>query len=162
MSKETEAKLTEGKKAPGFKLVAHSGDVVDLASFKGRPVIVYFYPKDDTPGCTIEAKEFRDAIPEFERLGAAVLGISPDSTESHCKFVDKYGLNFRLLSDTEHRVAEKYGVWVEKNNYGKKYWGVQRGTFLIDQDGKIARVWPKVSPEGHAAEALDALRALMA
>ena len=160
MSKAAGAKLEAGQKAPTFKLTSDAGEVIDLASLKGQAIVLYFYPKDDTPGCTIEAKEFRDAIPQFEDLGAVVLGVSPDSVESHCKFVGKYGLNFHLLADTEHTVAERYGVWIEKNNYGKKYWGVQRSTFLIDRDGKLAHVWPKVSPEGHATEVLDALRAM--
>lgn len=150
----------EGEKAPSISLQAHTGEKMSLNSLKGNPVVVYFYPKDDTPGCTIEAKEFRDALPKFRERGAAVLGISPDGVESHCKFVDKYELTFPLLADPDHAAAEAYGVWVEKNNYGKKYWGVQRSTFLIAADGTVARVWAKVSPAGHAQEVLDAPEAL--
>ena len=109
----------------------------------------------------MEAQEFRDQMRHFKRLGVIVLGISPDTIESHCKFVDKQKLNFTLLADTEHKVAEKYGVWVEKNMYGRKYWGVQRSTFLIDAAGKLAKVWPKVKPKGHAHEVLDAAKALI-
>jgi len=150
----------EGAKAPAFEMVAGDGRTVKLGDFKGKPVVLYFYPKDDTPGCTIEAKEFRDAIPEFTKLGATVLGVSPDDSASHCKFTDKFDLNFPLLTDAEHAVADQYGLWVEKSMYGKKYWGVQRATFLIGGDGKIAKAWPKVKPEGHAKEVLDAVSAL--
>jgi peroxiredoxin Q/BCP len=149
-----------GAIAPRFELAAHSGGTVSLDSLKGTPVVLYFYPKDDTPGCTIEAHEFRDALPEFERRGVAVLGVSPDNGVSHCAFAEKHGLNFRLLSDTNHAVAERYGAWVEKNRFGKKSMGIQRSTFLIDKTGKIAAIWPKVSPEGHAREVLEAVDAL--
>ena len=151
---------TEGKRAPAFTLKSSSGDSVNLSKLKGQAVVVYFYPKDDTPGCTVEAKEFRDAAAKFKKAGAVVFGVSPDDVESHCKFIDKYDLNFQLLADKDHKIAEKYGIWVEKNMYGKKYWGVQRATFLIDTDGKIAKVWPKVKPQGHAAEVLAAVKAL--
>lgn len=151
---------SEGKKAPAFNLPSQSGDKIRLSSLKGAPVVLYFYPKDNTPGCTVEAKEFRDSLRDFKRAGAEVIGISPDSVESHCKFSDKQGLNFTLLADTEHLVAEKYGVWVEKNLYGRKFWGVQRATFLIDAEGRIARLWPKVKPKGHAREVLAAVKAL--
>lgn len=151
---------SEGKKAPAFNLPSQSGDKIRLSSLKGAPVVLYFYPKDNTPGCTVEAKEFRDSLRDFKRAGAEVIGISPDSVESHCKFIDKQGLNFTLLADTEHLVAEKYGVWVEKNLYGRKFWGVQRATFLIDAEGRIARLWPKVKPKGHAREVLAAVKAL--
>lgn len=149
-----------GKRAPAFTLPSSAGGKQVLSKLKGQAVVVYFYPRDDTPGCTIEAKEFRDAASKFKRAGATILGISPDTVETHCKFTTKYDLNFQLLADTEHAVAEKYGVWVEKNNYGKKYMGVQRATFLIDADGKIAHVWPKVKPAGHAEEVLAAVKAL--
>jgi peroxiredoxin Q/BCP len=121
---------------------------------------VYFYPKDDTPGCTVEAKAFQAALPKFAKAGAEILGISPDGIESHCKFADKFGLEFTLLADENHAVAGKYGVWVEKSMYGKKYWGVQRATFLIDSEGRIANVWPKVKPDGHAEEVFAAIKAL--
>jgi peroxiredoxin Q/BCP len=160
MTKAESGIPAEGAKAPAFELIAGDGSKVKLSGFKGKPVVLYFYPKDDTPGCTIEAKEFRDAVPEFTKRGAIVLGVSPDDTASHCKFTDKYDLNFPLLADTDHAVAEKYGLWVEKSMYGKKYWGVQRATFLIDGEGIVAKSWPKVKPEGHAEEVLDAVSAL--
>ncbi len=156
-----EKKMPEtGDKAPCFTLPDHEGKRVSLSGLKGTTVVLYFYPKDDTPGCTLEAKEFRDAVCEFDARGAVVLGISPDSPDSHCRFIDKFQLNFRLLSDTDHAAAEKYGVWVEKNRYGRRYMGVQRATFLIDKKGKIARVWPKVTPQGHAQQVLAALDAM--
>lgn len=150
----------EGKKAPAFTLPASTGGKVRLSELKGTPVVVYFYPKDNTPGCTTEAEEFRDHMKTFEKLGVHVLGISPDSIESHCRFIDKHDLNFTLLADEDHAVADKYGVWVEKNLYGRKFMGVQRATFLIDADGKIAKVWPKVRPKGHAQEVVEAAKAL--
>lgn len=143
-----------GKKAPAFKLKSNTGEEVSLAGLKGKKVILYFYPKDDTPGCTVEAQEFRASLDKFKKKGAVVLGVSPDSVESHCKFIKKFDLNFDLLADVDHALAEKYGVWVEKSMYGKKYMGVQRATFLIDEEGKLVKVWPKVKPEGHAAEVL--------
>lgn len=149
-----------GKKAPAFQLPASGGSDISLASLKGRPIVLYFYPKDDTPGCTVEANEFRDVMPQFEALGVTVLGVSPDSVRKHCKFIEKFNLNFQLLADEDHAVCTKYGLWVEKSMYGKKYMGVQRATFLIDRDGKIAVAWPKVKPEGHAAEVLAAAQAL--
>jgi len=149
-----------GRKAPAFTLESSTGRNIRLSALKGSPVVVYFYPKDNTPGCTTEAKEFRDLLPDFEKAGVTVLGISPDDVESHCRFADKEGLTFPLLADTGHAIAGKYGVWVEKNMYGKKFMGVQRATFLIDAEGTIARVWPKVRPRGHAAEVLEAARAL--
>ncbi|MBI5093247.1 MAG: thioredoxin-dependent thiol peroxidase [Candidatus Hydrogenedentes bacterium] len=160
MTKVDSAIPDAGAMAPVFDLLAGDGRRVKLRDFKGRPVVIYFYPKDDTPGCTVEAKEFGDSMPEFDELGATVLGISPDNTASHCKFASKYDLTFPLLSDTEHAVAEKYGVWVEKSMYGRRYMGVQRATFLIDGAGRIAQAWPKVKPEGHAEQVLDAVRAL--
>ena len=149
-----------GAKAPAIALKGMDGKSVKLSDFKDKPVVLYFYPKDDTPGCTIEAKEFQSHFKAFEKAGAVVVGVSPDGVESHCKFAKKYGLEFHLLADEEHSAAEKYGVWVEKNMYGKKYMGVQRATFLIGPDGKLAKVWPKVKPEGHAAEVLAAIAAI--
>ncbi|MCL4217905.1 MAG: thioredoxin-dependent thiol peroxidase [Candidatus Hydrogenedentes bacterium] len=160
MAKEKSNVPEEGKKAPDFKAASHSGDTLKLSGFKGRPVVLYFYPKDDTPGCTIEANEFQQHLKEFQEAGAEILGVSPDSAQSHCKFRDKYGLEFTLVVDEEHAIAEKYGVWVEKNRYGRKYWGVQRATFLIDGEGRIAKSWPQVKPEGHAEEVLNTLKSL--
>jgi len=151
---------SEGSKAPAFSALDGDGNKVSLSGLKGGTVVLYFYPKDDTPGCTVEAKEFRDAAADFVKAGATVLGISPDDAAAHCKFTKKFELNFPLLCDTDHAIAQKYGLWVEKSMYGKKFWGVQRATFLIAADGKIARVWPKVKPEGHAAEVLAAVKAL--
>jgi peroxiredoxin Q/BCP len=152
--------IEEGAKAPAFSLTADDGSKVRLADLKGLPVVLYFYPKDDTPGCTKEACAFRDAEGELQRLGARVLGVSPDSVESHAKFRDKFGLNFPLLADPDHAVAEKYGAWREKNMYGKKSMGVQRSTFLIDSAGKVAKLWKRVSVDGHADQVLEALKAL--
>lgn len=160
MSPKLTEKPAEGTKAPAIDLKSQDGKNVKLSDFSGKPVVVYFYPKDDTPGCTVEAKGFQAALPKFAKAGAEVLGISPDGVESHCKFAGKYGLGFTLLADEDHKVAEKYGVWVEKNMYGKKYWGVQRATFLIGPEGKIAKVWPKVKPGGHADEVLAAIEQL--
>ncbi len=160
MVEKKEAHPLQGKKAPAFALDASGGGKVKLSDFKGRPVIVYFYPRDNTPGCTIEAGEFRDVKAELEALGAAILGVSPDSVASHCKFSEKLGLNFTLLADTDHAVAEKYGVWVEKTMCGKKHMGIQRATFLIDGGGKVCRVWPKVKPEGHGREVFEAVKAM--
>jgi peroxiredoxin Q/BCP len=150
----------EGTKAPDFNLLADDGKKVKLSALKGKPVVVYFYPKDDTPGCTKEACAFRDQKKVLEKLGAVVLGISPDDAASHVKFRDKFQLNFPLLADTDHKVAEKYGAWREKNMYGKKSMGIQRSTFLIDKTGTIAKVWKKVSVDGHDAQVLEALQEL--
>ena len=150
-----------GDKAAPFTLLADSGQKVKLSQWKGQPVILYFYPKDDTPGCTKEACAFRDAKSKLTRMGAVILGISPDSVESHGKFRDKFQLNFPLLSDPDHAVAESYGAWREKNLYGKKSMGIQRSTFLIDTHGKIAKVWKKVNVEGHDASVLEALESLL-
>ena len=150
-----------GTKAPAISVKDGAGKTVKLSDFKGKPVVLYFYPKDDTPGCTVEAKEFQASMKTFEKAGAVVIGVSPDSQKSHCKFAEKFGLTFTLLCDEDHAVAEKYGLWVEKSMYGKKYMGVQRATFLIDGDGKIAKVWPKVKPEGHAAEVLAAIKEVL-
>lgn len=154
--------LEVGAKAPAFTLVTDQGTKAKLSDFKGSPVVLYFYPKDDTPGCTKEACAFRDASKELKKLGAVVLGVSPDSSESHAKFRDKYSLNFTLLADQDHALAEAYGAWREKNMYGKKSIGVQRSTYLIDASGKVAKVWKKVSVDGHDAQVLEALRELLA
>lgn len=160
MPRSNDAMPAEGSAAPDFALQSSTGETFQLSNAKGRPVVVYFYPKDDTPGCTVEAKGFQSLSDKFAQAGATVVGISPDGVASHCKFSEKYGLEFPLLADEDHRVAEAYGVWVEKSMYGKKYWGVQRATFLIGADGHVAKAWPKVSPDGHAEEALAAVKAL--
>ncbi|MFM8571460.1 MAG: thioredoxin-dependent thiol peroxidase [Pirellula sp.] len=154
--------LEVGSKAPAFTLPNGEGKKVKLSDFKGSAVVLYFYPKDDTPGCTKEACAFRDRSAELKKLGAVVVGISSDSTASHAKFADKYSLNFPLLADESHEVSEKYGAWREKNMYGKKSMGIQRSTYLIDAQGKIAKVWKKVSVDGHDAEVLEALQELSA
>jgi peroxiredoxin Q/BCP len=150
----------EGSLAPDFTLDTDAGTPLTLSALRGRPVVLYFYPKDDTSGCTTESCEFRDLLPRFEGVNAQVLGISPDAVKSHVKFRDKYQLNFPLLADVGHQVAEQYGVWQEKSMYGRKYWGNARTTFLIDADGRIARVFEKVKPAGHAAEVAEAVAAL--
>jgi peroxiredoxin Q/BCP len=152
----------EGSKAPDFELPADDGYVVKLSRLKGKTVVVYFYPKDDTSGCTREAKDFSDLAAEFAGAGAEVYGISPDSVKSHDKFRCKHGLEVRLLSDEEKTAATAYGVWVEKSMYGKKYMGVERSTFLIDGKGKLAKIWRKVSVPDHAAEVLEAVKSLHA
>jgi thioredoxin-dependent peroxiredoxin len=154
--------LEEGSKAPSFTVTTDAGTKVKLSDFKGKPVVLYFYPKDDTPGCTKEACAFRDASDELEKLGAVVLGVSADDQKSHAKFRDKFQLNFPLLADTDHAIAEAYGAWREKNMYGKKSMGIQRSTYLIDSTGKIAKVWKRVSVDGHDAQVLEALRELSA
>jgi peroxiredoxin Q/BCP len=150
--------LEPGDRAPAFALTADNGEKVRLSEFKGRPVVIYFYPKDDTPGCTNEACAFRDQQKELRKLGAAVVGISADSVESHGKFRNKYGLNFPLLADVDHRVAEKYGAWREKNMYGKKSMGIVRSTFLIGPDGVIKKVWKSVKVDGHDEAVMEALK----
>lgn len=152
--------IEPGKKAPAFTLKSDDGSQVKLSDFKGSPVVLYFYPKDDTPGCTKEACSFRDRKADLEALGAIVLGVSPDSEKRHAKFRDKYDLNFRLLADADHQVAEKYGAWREKNMYGKKSMGIQRSTYLIDADGKVAKVWQRVQVDGHDDQVLAALQEL--
>jgi peroxiredoxin Q/BCP len=149
--------IEAGDKAPAFTLTADDGQKVRLADLKGRPVVLYFYPADDTPGCTKEACAFRDAQAKLAKSGAVVLGVSPDDLASHGKFRDKYSLNFPLLADPDHKVADKYGAWREKNMYGKKSMGIQRSTFLIDADGKVAKVWKRVSVDGHDEQVLAAL-----
>ena len=149
-----------GKRAPAFTLPADDGSHVKLGDLKGNPVVLYFYPKDDTPGCTQEACAFRDRSHQLLNLGVRVLGVSPDSVESHAKFRDKFGLNFPLLADVDHKVADKYGAWREKNMYGRKRLGIQRSTYLIDAAGKIAKVWPRVKVDGHDQEVLQAVQEL--
>ena len=152
--------IEEGQKAPDFTLPADDGGKVKLSSLKGSPVVLYFYPKDDTPGCTKEACAFRDQHKGLTKLGAKLLGVSADDVASHVKFRDKFKLNFPLLADVDHKVAEKYGAWREKNMYGKKSMGIQRSTFLIDADGKVAKVWKRVQVDGHDEQVLAALNAL--
>ncbi|WP_088008160.1 thioredoxin-dependent thiol peroxidase [Indiicoccus explosivorum] len=155
--------VTEGQKAPGFSLKNESGEQVALSDFTGKKyVILYFYPKDMTPGCTTEACDFRDAAAEFSESDAVILGVSPDAIGDHQKFIAKYGLPFSLLSDEDHEVAEEYGVWVEKNMYGKKFMGIERSTFLIDKEGKVQKVWRKVKVQDHIREVLDTLRTVQA
>jgi peroxiredoxin Q/BCP len=150
-------KLKEGDVAPAFAAETNGGQTVSLADFAGRTVILYFYPKDDTPGCTKEACAFRDAFAEFTAKGAVVLGVSADAVTSHDKFVRKFKLPFPLLADVEKRIVEAYGVWGEKVFMGRCYQGIHRVTFLIGGDGRIRKIWPKVKPEEHAAEVLAAL-----
>jgi thioredoxin-dependent peroxiredoxin len=152
--------LEPGTKAPDFTLTATDGTKIKLSALKGSPVVLYFYPKDDTPGCTVEACGFRDSSTQLKKLGAVVLGVSPDDVASHLKFTNKFELNFPLLADTEHKIAEKYGAWREKNMYGKKSMGIARSTYLIDAMGKIAKVWKAVKADGHAAQVLEALKEL--
>jgi thioredoxin-dependent peroxiredoxin len=149
--------VEEGKPAPDFTLVTDSGERVTLSSFKGKPIVLFFYPGDDTPGCTKEACSFRDVYDDFQERGAVVLGVSPDAEESHVRFKQKYNLPFALLADTEHDAAEKYGVWVEKNSFGKKRMSVKRSTFVINSDGTVAKAMYGVKPEGHANKVLAAL-----
>jgi thioredoxin-dependent peroxiredoxin len=149
--------IEEGKQAPDFELQTDAGETVKLSDFRGRPVVLYFYPKDDTPGCTTEACEFRDAYNVFRDRGAEVLGVSPDDVTSHVKFKTKYELPFTLLADPDHEVAEKYGVWGERSYAGKTYMGINRSTFVIDSDGNVARAMLGIKPAGHASDVLDAL-----
>jgi peroxiredoxin Q/BCP len=150
--------LAPGDVAPDFELPADDGTSVRLSNLRGRKVVLYFYPKDDTPGCTMEACDFRDALPRVADEGAAVLGVSPDPVDSHGAFRDRLGLNFPLLADEDHAVAESYGVWKEKMMYGNTYWGIERSTFLIDESGRVEREWRRVDPEGHVAEVVAAIR----
>jgi peroxiredoxin Q/BCP len=149
--------LEVGKKAPSFKLKNQDGKVISLSDLKGKKVVLYFYPKDDTPGCTKEANSFRDEFPKFGSLNAVILGVSPDSAESHKKFIAKYKLPFDLLSDENKEVLEKYEVWKEKNNYGKIYMGVERTTYIIDENGLITKIFNHVKVEGHSAAIQEAL-----
>jgi peroxiredoxin Q/BCP len=150
--------LSVGDKAPTFSLQSDTGETVSLDALRGRKVVLYFYPKDDTPGCTVEACEFRDSWSAVKKTGAALFGVSPDKIESHQKFKKKFSLPFPLLADPDHTAAEAYGAWGEKSMYGKKYQGILRTTFVIDEQGKISKVFEKVKPQGHAAEVLEALR----
>ena len=154
--------LAEGERAPDFALPDQNGDPVKLSDLKGQTVVLYFYPRADTPGCTIQACGVRDRSGEYRESGARVLGVSPDTVEDVKKFADKFDLDFTLLADADHAVAEAYGAWGEKSMYGKKYMGVQRATFLIDHEGKIAKVFPKVSPKTHDDVVLEALAELSA
>lgn len=152
--------IAEGKKAPAFALPRDGGEKISLKDFKGKPVVLYFYPKDMTPGCTTEACDFRDLHPDFEKLDAAVIGISKDSVKRHDNFRTKHELPFALASDEDGDVCERYGVWKEKSMYGKTFMGIERTTVLIDGNGVVRRIWPKVKVKGHAEEVLDAVRAL--
>jgi len=152
--------IEDGMAAPDFELPDADGETVRLSALRGHPVVVYFYPKDDTSGCTMEAKDFTCLAAAFKHAKAALLGVSPDSPESHRKFRTKYDLGVRLLADEDHGVAERYGVWVEKSMYGRTFMGVERATFLIDKSGKVARSWRKVRVPGHADEVLEAVRAM--
>jgi thioredoxin-dependent peroxiredoxin len=149
-----------GKKAPAFTLESSDGGKVKLSDLAGKVVVLYFYPRDNTPGCTIEAENFRDAVPALKKLGAIVLGVSKDSIASHCKFRDKYALTFPLLSDADGKVLEAYGAWGDKVLYGKKSKGIIRSTVVISKDGKIAKHWPKVSVKGHVDAVVDAVKSL--
>lgn len=150
--------LQEGDVAPGFVLPADGGKALDLEDFRGRSVVLYFYPRDDTPGCTLEAQEFAALAKDFARAGAVVIGVSPDSPACHARFKTKHGIDLHLASDQEKRVVTAYGVWVEKSMYGRKYMGVERATFLISPEGRIAHIWRKVKPRGHAAEVLALIK----
>lgn len=148
----------EGKKAPDFKLTDQNEKTISLSDYKGKNVILYFYPKDDTSGCTKEACSFRDDFPKFKKVDAVILGVSPDSVESHKKFVKKYNLNFSLLADENKEVIKKYDVWKEKSLYGRKYMGVERTTYIIDPEGKIKKIFRKVKVDGHNKEVMEALK----
>ncbi|MBN8530792.1 MAG: thioredoxin-dependent thiol peroxidase [Alphaproteobacteria bacterium] len=152
--------LNEGDAAPAFDMPTDKGGQVSLASLKGKNLVLYFYPKDDTPGCTVEAKDFRDLLPEFEKANTVIIGVSKDNVASHDKFKDKFCLPFQLASDEKTQTCEDYGVWVEKSMYGKKYFGIERTTFLIDGQGKIRNIWRKVKVDGHASDVLAAARQL--
>jgi peroxiredoxin Q/BCP len=149
--------LTEGQPAPDFELRSDTGETVRLSALRGTPVVLYFYPRDDTPGCTKQACGIRDAWSEFRAKGAVVLGVSPDGERSHAKFKEKHGLPFTLLADDGHELTDRYGFWVEKNAYGKKSMGVERSTVVIDADGNVAKVFRRVKPEEHANQVLTAL-----
>ena len=149
--------VQEGSEAPDFTLPADDGTDVTLSSLRGKKVVLYFYPKDNTSGCTTQACDLRDRHDAIQAEGAVVLGVSPDPLSSHEKFRDKFGLNFPLLSDEDHKVAEAYGVWKEKSMYGKKYWGIERSTFIIDEEGLVVEAWRKVRPKGHAEKVTEAL-----
>jgi peroxiredoxin Q/BCP len=152
--------LKVGDKAPSFKLKNQDGKTLSLSDLKGKPVVLYFYPKDDTSGCTKEACNFRDEFPKFKKIKAEIIGISADSVKSHKKFAEKYDLPFNLLSDESKDVVEKYGVWKEKSMYGRKYMGIVRTTFIIDSSGKIRKIFPKVKVDNHNQEVIEALKEL--
>jgi peroxiredoxin Q/BCP len=154
--------LKEGDKAPAYDMEGSGGNRVSSEALKGKNVVLYFYPKDDTPGCTIEAKDFRDMIKDFEKANTVIIGVSKDPVKSHDKFKEKYCLPFPLGSDEDGSVCEAYGVWVEKSMYGKKYMGIQRATFLIDAKGTLRKVWPKVTVDGHAKDVLGEAQKLSA
>lgn len=154
------AELQVGQQAPDFDLPRDGGGMLKLSSLTGKPVVLYFYPKDDTSGCTAEAIDFSALKPEFEKAGAVVIGLSPDSPKKHDKFKAKHNLSIDLVSDEAKQVLQAWGVWTEKSMYGRKYMGVERTTFLIDRDGRIARIWPKVKVPGHAQEVLKTVQAL--
>jgi thioredoxin-dependent peroxiredoxin len=149
--------VEEGHEAPDFELTSDAGELIRLSQFRGKPVVLYFYPRDDTPGCSAQACGIRDRYDDFEQCGAVVLGVSPDTEASHVKFKQKYGLPFTLLADPEHEVAEQYGVWGEKKYMGRTYMGVERSTFLIDPEGRIAKVMRRVKPDTHAERVLAEL-----
>jgi peroxiredoxin Q/BCP len=151
------SELTVGAPAPAFTAPDQSGKIVSLSDFAGKTLVLYFYPKDDTPGCTTEACSFRDEHKAFTKKGSVVLGVSPDDAKSHTKFIEKFSLPFPLLSDVDHKIAEAYGVWVEKSMYGRTYMGVERSTFVIDPKGKLSAIYRKVKPAEHTAEVLAAL-----
>ncbi|MBI4891171.1 MAG: thioredoxin-dependent thiol peroxidase [Acidobacteria bacterium] len=153
------AELKEGSKAPALTLLTDTGEKLKLSSLAGKKVVLYFYPKADTPGCTKEACSFRDGFPRFQAADAVILGVSPDPVARLAKFKEKYNLPFTLLADEDHAAAEKYGVWVEKSQYGRTYMGVERSTFIIDTEGRIARIFRKVKVDGHDAQVLAALSA---
>ena len=149
--------LAEGDRAPDFELPGSGGGTVKLSSFKGKNVVLYFYPEDDTPGCTREACSFRDNLPRFKGLDAVILGVSKDSLEFHAKFIEKYSLNFPLLSDADLKIHKLYGTWKLKNNYGKTYWGTERSTFVIDGSGRVKKAFRRVKVDGHEAAVIEAL-----
>lgn len=159
MSGAKTAELKEGDTAPDFKLPSTTGQPIGLRDQRGKQVVLYFYPQDDTPGCTTEACSFRDNLPKFKRLDAVVLGVSKDSLDSHKKFIDKYSLNFTLLSDEELVAHKLYDTWRLKNNYGRTYWGTERSTFVIDEKGKIKKIFRRVHVDGHEKEVMEALNA---
>ncbi|NRD78229.1 thioredoxin-dependent thiol peroxidase [Bacillus sp. BRMEA1] len=150
--------IKTGMQAPDFTLEAQNGEMVTLSNLRRKNVVLYFYPKDMTPGCTTEACDFRDQFQNFSEINAMIIGISPDPASRHQKFIEKYGLPFTLLTDTDHQVAEAYDVWKLKKNFGKEYMGVERSTFIIDKDGKIAKEWRKVQVKGHVDDALNFIR----
>src|SRR4026207_2300067 len=157
MSQPAKGELKVGQRAPDFTVLNDKGEKVKLSDFKGKKVVLYFYPKDDTPGCTKEACAFRDGIDEIKGKGAVVIGVSTDSVESHKKFKSKFDLNFPLLADTDKKIVEAYGTWKEKSMYGKKYMGIERTTFVIDENGMISHIFPKVKVDEHYDEVLKAL-----